>query len=169
MRNVLFAAVALPLLSICGCTKTSHDVGIEGIREVGKVNVLYVGVAETMRMSSQSGNTSMLWLVRGGAFYQIDLKGMAFHKEGGTWVVELDPPEVYAVADMKRTKLHDARTSLGYTDKALNKMMEQVSDRANEVVAKAASGGEYMKMAKEQAEAVVVQMVCAPTTVKWRR
>ena len=48
-------------------------------------------------------------------------------------------------------------------------MMEQVSDRANEVVAKAASGGEYMKMAKEQAEAVVGQMVCAPTTVKWRR
>ena len=118
MRKAKLIAFAA-LLSLCGCTRTSHDVGIEGIREVGKVNVLYVGVAETMRMSSQSGNTSMLWLVRGGAFYQIDLKGMAFHKEGGTWVVELDPPEVYAVADMKRTKLHDARTSLGYTDKAL--------------------------------------------------
>jgi len=168
MRNAILIAAAA-LLAICGCTRTSHDAGIEGIREVGKVNVLYVGVAETMKMSSQSGNTSMLWLVRGGAFYQIDLRDMSFRKEGEKWVVELDAPEVYAVADMKRTKLHDARTSLGYTDKALNKMMQQVSDRANEVVEKAASGAEYMKMAKEQAETVIRQMVCAPTAVKWRR
>ena len=162
---VLVAAGAL----VCGgCVRQEHSSTMTGIQRVGKVNVLYVGVAEVMTLSSRSHKSQMMWLVFGGGFYQVDLAKMKFAVENGRSRVEVPLPEVYAVANMKKSRPYKTSVAFGYTDKAINKMWREVAGEANKLVAKAARSEDNMRIAKDQAEAVIRQMIGSPIEIVWR-
>ena len=165
------------LLFFCGCgSDVRNNTEITGLEKMGKINVLYVGVAETMDLSSKSGQTWQKWLVRGGAFYQIDLEKIEIekhnkgeHNKSDRIRIILDKPSVYPVANMEKTKTYDSGTAYGITDKAYNEMMRRVSTEANKVVAKAAHREEYMNMAKDQAQKVMKQMLGKDVELTWRK
>jgi len=168
---VAAAASALCLVSLilsCGDGQR-HVPMITGIQQIGKVNVLYVGVAEVMTLSSKSGKSQMMWLVYGGGFYQIDLAKMKFASEGGKSMVEVPIPDVYAVANMKKSRPYKTSVAFGYTDKAINKMWGEVAGEANRIVARAARSEDNMKIAKDQAENVIRQMIGSPIEIRWRQ
>jgi len=145
-----------------------HEPTITGIQRIGKVNVLYVGVAEAMTLSSKSRKSQMMWLVYGGGFYQIDLSKIRFLSDGERNAVEVPLPEVYAVANMKKSRPYKTSVALGYTDKAINRMWAEVSGEANKLVARAARSEDNMKIAKDQAETVIRQMIGEPVDIRWK-
>ena len=168
MKIAHIAFAMIPLL-LCGCgSDVRNNTEITGLEKIGKINVLYVGVAETMNLSSKSGRTWQKWLVRGGAFYQIDLERVKMNDVGNRIEVIIDEPSVYPVANMKRTKPFASGTAIGITDKIYNEMTHRVSTEANKTVAKAARSKEYMDMAKDQAYKVIKQMLGKEVALKWR-
>ena len=169
MKTAHIAYVFLSL-SLCGCGGRGRNTAeISGLEKMGKVNVLYVSIAETMKLQSKSGRTWQNWLVRGGAFYQIDLKKVnREYLEKGE--ISMPEPVVYPVANMEKTKPIAAGTDPGITDKAFNKMTTQVSTEATKIVEKAALNEEYMKIAKGQAEEVMKKMLGRDEiTISWNR
>ena len=82
---VLVAAGAL----VCGrFVRQEHASTMTGIQRVGKVNVLYVGVAEVMTLSSRSHKSQMMWLVFGG--------GSAYNVVLDSDIVSYECKSVYA-------------------------------------------------------------------------
>ena len=169
--TVAGAAAILCLAALIPCCgdRQKHVSMITGIQQIGKVNVLYVGVAEVMKLSSRSGKSQMMWLVYGGGFYQIDLAKMTFSLESGKAQIEVPLPEVYAVANMKKSRPYKTSVAFGYTDRAINKMWGEVAGEANKIVARAARSADNMKIAKDQAENVIRQMIGSPVEIRWRQ
>lgn len=160
---------AMILLLFCGCgSDVSNNTEITGLEKIGKINVLYVRIAETMDLSSKSGRTWQMWLVRGGAFYQIDLERVKMNDVGNKIEISIDEPSIYPVANMKRTKPFASGTAIGITDKTYNEMTRRASTEANKTVAKAARSKEYMDMAKDQAHEVLKQMLGKEVALKWQ-
>ena len=166
-----FIYIVCFMFAICGCgNKSQNTLEITGLKEIGKINVLYVSIAETMKISSKSGRTWEKWLVRGGAYYQIDLRNVQIKDEGNCINVTLAEPSVYPVANMGRSKPFASGKAMFVTDKALNQMTRHAPEEANRVVAKAACGEEYMSMAKDQAKNVLQQMMGGrKISVKWTK
>ena len=169
MKITHIAFVMLSLL-LCGCgSDVRNTAEITGLEKIGKINVLYVGVAETMDLSSKSGRTWQKWLVRGGAFYQIDLEKVKMNDVGDRIQITIEEPSVYPVANMKKTKPFASGTAIGITDKAFNEMTRRVPTEANKTVAKAARSKEYMDMAKDQAYKVIKQMCGKEIALTWQK
>ena len=155
-QKFLMSLVAL--LTLCGCVeKERHYVNISAITELKNLNVLYVTVAEQLTLSSSSGKTWVKYLVRGGAFYSINLESVdcdkKIVKEEETLVLKLDVPAIYPCAN--EITEYDQYTAPFVTDKSLDGLRAKSADEANKLVAKVARNDEYMKMAKEQSESVL--------------
>lgn len=171
MKNILLLIVALgvSLMSGCGgCDGQSHSVNVEGLHQMSSINLLYVSVAEILKAHTRDYKTEMTYLVRGGAYYQLDLTKVKAtldpqeddqNNNEKKMVIELPEPTIYPVADQTRSEEWKVGTSAFINDVALNKIREQLPMKANEVVMKAAKQEEYMKSAKEQAEAIIKKLL----------
>lgn len=172
MKNILLLIVALgvSLMSGCGgCDGQSHSVNVEGLHQMSSINLLYVSVAEILKAHTRNYKTEMTYLVRGGAYYQLDLKKVKVtsdpQEEGNQnnnekkMVIKLPEPTIYPVADQTRSEEWKVGTSAFINDVALNKIREQLPMKANEVVMKAAKQEEYMESAKEQAETIIKKLL----------
>ena len=162
------------LVTLCGCIGNErHYVNISEIQELSNLNVLYVTVAERLKLSSSSGKTWTKFLVRVGAFYSLNLKSIhcdkAMVEKGESLVMKLDAPEIYPCADMRKCKEYDQHTAPFVTDKSLERLRAKFPDEANKLIAKAAINDEYMKMAKEQSESVLKSMLPGvKLKIEWR-
>lgn len=160
MKQFLIAVFVVSLLSGCG---EKHYVTVDRLEAMQKINVLYVAVAEPYRLGTTGGKTTLSRLVRGGAYYSIDLSSAKLSSSmveiGESLTLTLKEPAVEAFPDPTRSVEFNPQTKLLVNDSGLNRIREMYDAKDREKIIQAATNSEYMKMAKEQAEKIIHGML----------
>ena len=170
MKKILMIAMCATIF--CGCGE-KHIISVDRIEAMSKINVLYVAIAEIYELGLEDGSTSLSRLVRGGAYYSIDLSKIKASttkvEEGGRVEISLPSPSVEPKPDPGRSKELAPKVKFLYTDAGLNKIREEYDAYDRKKITAAANKPEYMKMAKMQAEEVLRSMLPElKVTIKWK-
>lgn len=162
LRSFAPLTAVLALLLAGGC-RDKHVISVDRLEAMSKINVLYVGIAEPYRLETKGGKSSLSRLVRGGAYYSVDLSKVktsaAKIEEGGSVTITLPKPAVEPFPDPTRSVEFNPKTKFLVDDSGLNRMREMYDKMDREKIAAAAGREEYMKMAMEQAEKILRDML----------
>lgn len=160
----LIVLIALCATVLAGCDNGKHVISVDRLEKLCKINVLYVAVAEVYRLATPDESVALSRLVRGGAYYSIDLSLMKLDKrnaeEGDTVSIKLPAPIIESYPDPARSVEFKPYVKLFYKpDSALKLFRESYDAKDREKISVAANKPEYMKMAKEQAEKILRDML----------
>lgn len=155
---VLFAG-----LFVLGCDKPKHIISVDRLLACQEINVLYVTYAEPYSLATARGKSSISRIVRGGAYYKLDLSKVQVSKRtaecGEMIAVRLPKLRIEPQPDSFRSEEFGPRTKLLVNDTGLNRIREAYDEKDREKVVAGTSTSEYLKMAKEQAEEIVRKML----------
>ena len=158
MLSVMFAGMML-----FGCNKPKHVISVDRLLACQEINVLYVAYAEPYRLATASRKSSLSRIVRGGAYYKLDLRKVEVSRhetEGGTPItVKMPKLIIEPQPDPVRSVEFDPETGPMVTDSGLNRIREAYDEMDRKKISAAANKSEYIKMAKEQAEEIVRKML----------
>ena len=145
-----------------GCDE-KHLISVDRIVWESKINVLYVSIAIPYRLETEGGKSSLSRLVRGGAYYSIDLAKVEPSKnqieEGEPITLKVPIPRVEPKPDPLRSVEFNPQTKLFINDSGLNRIREMYDEKDREKIKSEALKPEYMRMAKEQAEKIFKDML----------
>lgn len=161
MRGI--SKLCVLMLALAGGCRDKHVISVERLEAMSKINVLYVGIAEPYRLETKGGRSSLSRLVRGGAYYSVDLSRVKTSakrvEEGGSITITLPQPMVEPFPDPTRSVEFNPRTGFLVNDSGLNRIREMYDEKDREKIVAAAGREEYMRMAKEQAEKILRDML----------
>lgn len=162
------------VLGLFGCNEDKHIISVDCLKKCQEINVLYVAHAEPYRLATASRKSSITRLVRGGAYYKIDLGKIEVSKckveSEESIVVKLPKLTIEPQPDPVRSVEFAPKTKLFVNDTGLNRIREAYDAMDKEKIATAANQPEYIKMAKEQAEEIVRKMLSGldvDVEIKW--
>ena len=169
MRKILQFVFCAALL---GCGE-KHYITVDGLESMSKINVLYVAVADVYCLEMPDCSTQLSRLVRGGAYYSIDLSRVDVNpakvEAGGKVEISLPNPSIEAFPDPRRSLEFKPKVKLGYKDSGLNKIRGMYDQKDQEKITAAANKPEYIKMAKAQGEKILRDMLPElKVSIKWR-
>lgn len=170
MKSMLFALVAG--LALLGCGRSKHVVNVNRLLPCQEINVLYVSYAEPYQLATKNRKSSITRLVRGGAYYKLDLGKAKVDKDmtksEDVFKVTLPNLIVEPQPDPSRSLEFNPKTKLFVNDSGLNRIREMYDAMDREKIIAGTSKPEYLKMAKEQAEEIVSKMLEGLTVeIEW--
>ena len=171
VKRLMLLIVITSMLSGCG-RGPKHMISVDKLEAMDKINVLYVALSEPYRLVTKNGKTSLSRIVRGGAYYRVDLSKIKVNKskveEGECITVELPEPSIEAFPDPTRSIELKPKTKWFVNDTGLNRIREMYDATDREKIYAAASKPEYVKMAREQTEKILRGMLSGVhVTFKW--
>ena len=159
MKKTIFALIVGMML--IGCDEQKHLISISKLSDCQEINVLYVFHGEHYRLGTQK--SSIIRLVRGGAYYKLDLSKIKSDKREATkdesvkvWLPRL---KIEPQPDPFRSQEYRPKAKFLVNDTGLNRIREKYDEMDRAKIAAAANQSEYIKMAKEQAEEIVRKML----------
>lgn len=170
MKKILSFVFCAALFLGCG---EKHYITVDRLVSMSKINVLYVAVAEVYSLETKDGSTALSRLVRGGAYYSIDLSKIKISpakvESGAKVEISLPTPSLESFPDPRRSIEFKPKVKVLVNDKGLKKIRELYDQKDKEKIAAAASKPEYMKMAKKQGEKILRDMLPElKVSIKWR-
>lgn len=159
-------------LGLFGCNKDKHIISVDRLKQCQEINVLYVAHAEPYKLATASRKSSIMRLVRGGAYYKLDLGKIEVSERkvesGESIVVKLPKLKIEPQPDPVRSVEFDPKTKPLVNDTGLNRIREMYDEMDREKIATAANQPEYIEMAKEQSEEIVRKMLPELTVeIEW--
>ena len=153
--------VMLVGMALLGCNDSKHLISIDKLSDCQEINVLYVFHGEHYRLGTQK--SSIIRLVRGGAYYKLDLSKIKSDKkeskEGESVKVWLPGLKIEPQPDPFRSQEYRPKAKFLVNDTGLNRIREKYDEMDRAKITAAANKPEYIKMAKEQAEEIVRKML----------
>ena len=161
MKCILFAVVVG--LALLGCDKQKHVISVNRLLKCQEINVLYVSYAEPYQLATKNGTSSITRLVRGGAYYKLDLCNAKVDKDKAKSddAIKVTLPKliIEPQPDPFRSVEFNPKTKLFVNDSGLNRIREMYDAMDREKIIAGTSTPEYLEMAKEQAEEIVRKML----------
>lgn len=158
-RGVIRVVCILLIGSLFSGCNEKHLISVDRIEWESKINVLYVSIAVPYRLATEDGKSSLSRLVRGGAYYSIDLSRVKTSEnkieEGGSIILKVPIPMVDPKPDPLRSVEFNPQTKLFIDDSGLNRIREMYDAKDREKIEIEAAKPDYMRMAKEQAEKII--------------
>jgi len=136
MRQLI--ALFLVCMMLLGCER-KHIISVDRLEAMSKINVLYVAIAEPYRLATENEKTSLCRLVRGGAYYSIDMSQVKTNarevEKGGSITVILPKPMIESFPDPTQSIEFKPKTRLLINDTGLNRIRarQQISSATGTV------------------------------------
>ncbi len=148
-----------------------HIITVNRLEAMSKINVLYVAIADLYTLETEKGS-SLSRLVRGGAYYSIDLSKIKTNKqkaqEGDEIIITLPCPTIESFPNPSKSVEFRPKTGFLVNDTGLNRIREMYDGKDREKIKKIAEQPEYMRMAKVQTEKVLRDILPElKVAIKW--
>lgn len=163
MKRLMLFVLCVTVLA--GCEKRGkHVISVDRLVTQSKITLLAVAVAEVYKLATPDESVTLSRLVRGFAYYSIDLSQMKVDKRnaeaGDNILIRLPAPSIESYPDPEKSVEFKPDVKLLYKpDSALKLFRESYDAKDREKIRGAANKLEYMKMAKEQAEKILRDML----------
>lgn len=174
VRRLILLVVVAFILGGCD-SGTKHTMTVDSLQKMAKINVLYVAIAERYQLETENGKSSLWRIVKGGAYYSINMEEIEVisesnGKNGDRIKLELPEPSIEEYPDPTRSVEWRPKTKLFVNDSGLNRIREMYDAKDREKITAAANQAKYVKMAKEQAEKILRDILPkVDVTVKWKK
>lgn len=171
MRKTL--TILLALIGVCGCDPESkHEIVVDKLIPKSEMNVLWVTYSEPYTLATKSGKSRLSRIVRGGAYYRLDLGKITLNpsvvEDGGKVAVTLPGLRIEPMPDSMKSESFRPKTDPLVADNGYKKLQEALPEYDKKKIEKGCAKAEYKKIAKEQAERILRDMLEPAVKVEFR-